>query len=90
MFILCQLILYYLLSHRNKTKSPFCYQFHWKNKKASASAEALIFIKRLDYAFGSTDTKDLLFAFFLKTTLPSTNANKVWSLPIPTLSPGWC
>jgi len=48
------------------------------NKKTSVKTEVLIFIKRLqNYAFGSTDTKDLLFAFFLKTTLPSTNANKV-------------
>jgi hypothetical protein len=45
-------------------------------------------MKRLNYAFASTDTKDLLFAFFLKTTLPSTNANKVWSLPIPRLHLG--
>lgn len=30
--------------------------------------------RSFNYAFGSIDTKDLLFAFFLKTTLPSTKA----------------
>ncbi len=48
-----------------------------KGKKNLSNAEVFIFIQRLNYAFASTDTKDLLFAFFLKTTLPSTKANKV-------------
>jgi hypothetical protein len=41
-------------------------------------------------ATGSTETKDLLSFFFWKTTVPSTRANKVWSLPIPTLAPALC
>ena len=37
---------------------------------------------------GSTETKVLLFFFLVKTTFPSTNENKVWSLPMPTFEPG--
>ena len=38
---------------------------------------------------GSTETKVLLSFFLVKTTFPSTNENKVWSLPMPTFEPGW-
>ena len=37
---------------------------------------------------GSTETNDLSFLFLRKTTVPSTRANNVWSLPIPTFYPG--
>ena len=37
-----------------------------------------------------TETKDLLLAFFLNSTIPSVRAKSVWSLPIPTLTPGLC
>ena len=59
-------------------------------KKSQSEDWDFICIKRfLNYAFGSIDTKDLSFAFFLKTTFPSTKACKVWSFPIPTFNPGW-
>ena len=58
-------------------------------KKSQSKDWDFIFLKRfLNYAFGSIDTKDLSFAFFLKTTFPSTKACKVWSFPIPTFKPG--
>ena len=41
-----------------------------------------------NYAWPATETNDLSFFPFLNTTTPSARANKVWSLPIPTLSPG--
>ena len=39
---------------------------------------------------GTTDTYERLFFFLRNSTKPSVRANKVWSLPIPTFSPGWC
>ena len=52
----------------------FCFCYRWANY----------------YASGLTETYDLSFLFFLNSTTPSTKANNVWSLPIPTLSPGLC
>jgi len=39
---------------------------------------------------GTTETKERLFAFLRNSTIPSVSAKRVWSLPIPTFSPGWC
>src|SRR5690606_5936635 len=39
---------------------------------------------------GNTETNDLLLAFLRNTTLPSMRANRVWSLPMPTFTSGWC
>lgn len=37
---------------------------------------------------GMTFTYERSSLFFVNSTMPSVKANKVWSLPIPTLSPG--
>gem|GEM_PF-4622906 len=37
---------------------------------------------------GSTETYERSSRFFWNFTTPSTSANRVWSLPMPTFSPG--
>lgn len=66
------------------------YMAFWDIKKETYLFVGLLFkfIRSVCYACGSTDTYDFELAFFLKVTIPSVNANRVWSLPIPTFTPG--
>jgi hypothetical protein len=54
-----------------------------------APGEELFKLNSLNYASvvsnGTTDTNERLSFFLRNSTRPSVSANKVWSLPIPTL-----